>query len=260
MADDDEMLPDVPDLSKLPVGKWTGAEGLSADLSSPHGRQAITADKRPDTLAYLPNAPHLLDTGGYVYAAAVYPIVEMKVSLWEYYHSQSDINLCPHTYITDYCPLEVFGTRFHDAKESHRLHWHSDRDALIQFLGFLQTLILKQDAKRRIWSLALHEIQVPYPKVNDSNYTITCVVILPYSHQGAFVPSSELGIHGRPVIKWVSTDTCAEFAKWRAVQDDRRAAAMKKGYAGELPQPDESYPFHKAPEIKTTIELLWGDA
>ena len=248
----------------LPVGEFSGTEGLNSDLVKPHGQQQIITEHRPDTLAYLPSTPDLQYTGAYVYLAAVYAIVNMQMSLWEYYHSQSDINLQPRTYITDYAPIEIYGTTFDQLRAAHRLHWHSDREALVQFLGFLQTLILKHDEKQRIWALALHEIQVPYPKDNDIR-SITCVVVLPYSHTGAFVPSDSKGAHGRPVIKWVNKDTCAAYKSWQDRQDEcRRAEARafqdKKPYLGERAQPNESYTFYKAPEIKATIDLLWGEA
>ena len=241
--------------------KWEGHEGLSKDLAQPHGHQQIIAERRPDPISPLPEVPDVEGDGAYLYLAVVYPLIDLKYSLWEYYHSQSDVDLKPKTYVTDYPVIDLFGTPFKTRAEAHRLHWHPDRVAVQDFVDFLRTLVFKQEARQRVWALAPHTIEMTYPQQGCLD-RIRCTLLLPYTFKGAFAPLKPDPYRvGRvtPVVAWADEDLAAVFDKWRAVQEERRYAMQAdKHYAGPRPETDDAYPYFKAAEIKATAETLWG--
>lgn len=250
----------LPDASKIPYGVWEGHEDLAQRLSQPHGFQSILADKRPLGLDYLPATP--ADHGTYVYLALVYPLIDLKVSLWEYYHSQSDIDLHPKTYITDEAPFELQGTSFHEGKEAHRLHWQPDARAVERFLDFIRTIICKQDVRKRVWALTVDTVEIPYPKAG-SKEVVPVRLVLPYSPRGAFMPvvkTYEIGKPRRRRIVWADRDNVSDVAQWRRRQNQLRFEKQKHGnaYKGLPPMDDEVHPYYKAEELVATAQTLWS--
>jgi len=253
----DEQPSDTPE---IPHGIWEGHEKLDQQLSRPHGFQQLLADRRPLDIDYLPTHP--ADHGTYVYLALVYPLIDLKVSLWEYYHSQSDIDLRPKTYITDEAPAELFGTQFHLGKEAHRLHWQPDEAATKLFIEFIRTVVFKQESRKRVWALAVHPVVIPYPKTGSVD-RITMQVVLPYAPAGAFMPTVkqyDLGGARRAKVVWADQDVVGEFTRWRQAQNQRRFEQHKqeKAYAGLPPVDDDAHPYYKAEELAAMVQTLWG--
>lgn len=179
---------------------WDGYRGMKRKAGEPHGHQGVITEPRPDPLSGLPDVP---PTGGtFIFLGAVYPLLMLDYSLFEYYHSQGDVDIRPTTYVTREEVIRLLGTAFHDSPMAHRLHWLADSVAADTFLGFVRSLVFKRNEKRKAWALECHKARAAWPDDSNDRKAIDIVYVMPYRCDGAFEIRDQPGIHLRSPLWW----------------------------------------------------------
>jgi len=161
------------------------AAGLSLPANTPIGHRAVVVDKVFEDIEYLPARPHL--SGLYVCADLLYPAMQLSFSVFEFYHSQTGVNLRPKLYITKTPVVGVVGTAFDQSKNAHRLIWISDDAEAMKFVDFITSYIFLRSAKREAMSSMSSVLPVQYPINDGVDRRISCVYLVPFSTKGGYI-------------------------------------------------------------------------
>lgn len=167
------------------VFETADVDALKPPANTPIGHRRVDVAKIFEELDYLPPRPH--DGGMYMFVDMFYPAVQLSFSVFELYHSQTDINLRPRLYITKAPLADVDGTGFAASKNAHRLVWLPDFDAAVKFTEFITSYIFTRRAEQQAMTAEISVLPVRYPSDDAVDRKISCAYLVPYSTKGGFV-------------------------------------------------------------------------